>query len=248
MATNYLLPITQPISNDTQMIIYAIDSRSDEIKKFNNSQNIIKRIIIAALPVIGLAAALVSIGSIPVAVILFTATMMPLAIAGINLGIALTCLTLSIVLNPTSPGETIIRKQWKDLFSALRKGDGELIIETCQELAKQKDGRKDSFKRCLGTLPADETTPFFHKICFVGYLLIAMQSQLKGDSEQSSFMVQKALPHFDGSGFSAEVMTFAKLMMDNPQDVQSLIELHSHSESRLHALDHMLVKHLKKKG
>lgn len=239
---NTYFPITTALNRDSEVIINALTNRSAEIKA--SSQNLTRRVSVLALQMIGLAAAIVTVACLPTAAILFTVTVLPLKIAAISFVLAITGLGLSILFSPSSPGETIIKNQWKALFAALRQGDGQLILHTCRELAAQKQKRRDSFNSCLGPLPPDETTPFFHKTCLVGYLLIAMQHLRKGDREQSNTSAHSALSHFQQSGFPEEVRRFIKSYMDAPQTMQQHLKLHQHSQYPLHALDRILVNKL----
>lgn len=233
-------PITHAISRDAEIITHALDKRAEEIKNIN-SQSLCRRLTILALQVIGLAAGLLTLACLPLAAIMFTITAFPLKVAGISLILALTCLGLGILLSPTTPGEIIIKNKWRGLFSSLRQGDGALIIQSCQELAIQKEQRRDSFNRCLGPLSPDETSPFFHKACLVGYLLLAIQHLRRGEKEQANSKAQSALSHFPGSEFPDEVRHFVKRFGEAPQSMmQDLTTFHS-SQYPLHSLDQILV-------
>lgn len=241
MNANYF-PITSALSRDSELIIDALNTRSQEIK--TASQNQLRRISILALQLIGMAAAVLTLASLPVAVIMFTATIFPVKVAAISFSLSLIALGLSVLLSPTGPGETIIKNLWKSLFFALRQGDGALILRISQELEVQKQHRRDSFKSCLGPLPPETAIPFFNKSRLVGYLLIALQHQRKGDRDQAITNAQNALSYFDQSGFPEDVKRFIKICLDNPHSMQQLLKLHHHSQYPIHALDTILVTRL----
>lgn len=237
---NTYFPITTALSHDAEIIIHSLNKRSEEIKTIA-SQSLFRRLTIIAMQTLGLAAGLVTIACLPVAAIMFTATIFPLKIAAISSFLAITGLALSILFNPTSPGESIIKNQWKALFAALRLGDGALIVQTCQQLATQKEQRRESFNHCLGPLSPDETTPFLHKACLVGYLLLALQHLDAGEREQANAKAALALSHFQGSALPEEVQNFIKRFIDAPQGMQPHLKMHQHSQYPIHALDHILV-------
>lgn len=227
-------PITSPLNKDAEIIIDALTIRSEQVKANANSQNIIKKIFMVAIKVLGMAAGIVTVACIPVAAILFTAA--PLKLGFANLSLAISCLALSLLLDPRSAGEGIIKDYWKSLCEALRNGNGKKIIETCQELAKQQESRADSFKNALGSLSITEINPFFHKTCLVGYLQIAMEHLKHGEEEQAKSNAHLALSHFDASGFSPEIEKFVRSITESPGKMRQFIQAHDAGNS-LHALD-----------
>jgi hypothetical protein len=235
---NAHFPITEPINRDAEIITDALSARSQEIKKNIDSQTFLRKISLVALKIIGLASTIVTAASIPVAALTFTTT--PLTIAAVAVSLAIACLALCILLDAKSPGESIVREHWKELFEALRKGDGTEIIQTCKELAKQKESRATAFAECLGKLSATEITPFFHKTCMVGHLLIAMTHLRNDEEEQVRSHTYIALSHYDSSGFSPEIERFAKSLVDSPKEIRRLIDTYCVGND-LHAMDYLLV-------
>lgn len=230
-------PITAPIGNDADIIMFALNSRSEQIKSKIDSQGLFKKITFVALKAIGLSSGVLAAASIPVTIILFTTT--PLTIGAIALCASITCLALYMILDVRSPGELIIRDQWKSVFEALRKGNGKQILDTCQELAKQKEKRASSFNQCLGSLSPNETTSFFHKTCLVGYLQIAMEHLRHGEDDKAKSNAHMALSHFGASGFSKEIENFVHGITDSPKTIYNLMESCQAGED-LHALDYLI--------
>lgn len=235
MTTHF--PITSAIGQDADTIMIALNSRSAQIKSNIDSQGIFKKITIMALKILGLISGITTASSIPVTVIVFTVT--PLTIGAAALVTTITCLTIYMWLDPRSPGELIVKDQWKSLFEALRKGNGKQILDTCQELAKQKEKRASSFNQCLGAMPASETTSFFHKTCLVGYLQIAMEYLRNGDEEQAKSNAHMALSHFGASGFSQEIENFVSIITLSPRTIRELMEK-CQAGKDLHALDYLV--------
>ena len=230
-------PITRPLNQDADIIINALNIRSEQVKTNVDSQNIIKKIFMVAIKVLGLAAGIVTLACIPVAAILFTAAPLKLGIASLSL--AISCLALTLLLDPRSAGEGIIKDYWKSLCEALRTGNGHKIIETCQELAKQRETRADSFKNSLGSLSITEIDPFFHKTCLVGYLQIAIEHLKRGEEEQAKSNAHLALSHFDASGFATEIEKFVKSITESPGKMRQLMQAHP-AGNDLHALDYYI--------
>lgn len=230
-------PITDPISNDAHAIMHALNSRSEQLKSMIESQSLWKKISLEALKALGLASGIVTIASIPVSGLMFAAT--PITIGVVALCMTISCLALYMLVNPKSPGELIIKDQWKSVFNALRKGNGKEILETCQELARQKEKRLSSFNQCLGYVLPNEITPFFHKSCLVGHLQIAMDHLRKGEEEEAKSNAHMALSHFGGSGFSKEIKYFIDEIAESPKKMKKLIEKHQAGKD-LHALDYLV--------
>lgn len=237
--TTQHFPITGPLGNDADIIINALNSRSEQIKSNADSQGLIKKITIIAIQTIGLAAGIVAVASVPAAAFLLSVT--PLTIGAAGLVATITALALHILLDPRSAGELIVKDYWKDLFEALKGGGGKEIIEACQELFKQKDMRKSSFKQCLGTLPPEDVDPFFHKSSLVGYLQIALKHLRNQEDDLARSKAHLALSHFDASGFPATVKNFAAAITENPKRVRLFIE-NNDAGHDLHALDYFLAR------
>lgn len=236
-----IYPVTVPLSKESDAIIASLKTRSEQIKLHIDSQSLQKRICLTAMRIFGLASAITAAASIPVAV-LVTITA-PVIIGATTLISAIACLALSIYLDPRSPAELIVRDLWKSVFEALRNGDGKIIIETVQELAKQKDKRTDAFNQCLGRMDASDTTPFFHKTCFVGYIQMALENLRNNDDDLAKSNAHLALSHFDGSAFPHEIERFAKTVFDSPQKIRSLV-IECSEGTDLHALDYIVSTYL----
>lgn len=234
-------PVTEPIGQDANIIMIALNSRSEQLKIDIDSQSLIKKITMTGLKILGLAAGIVTAASIPVATLMFAAT--PLTIGATALAVAISCLAICMLLDLRSAGELIIKDQWKALFESLRKGNGREILETCQELAKQKEKRQSAFNQCLGTLPPEETTPFFHKVCLIAYLQIALESLRQDNKEAAKSNAHLALSHFGSSGFKDEIQDFVQKILDSPKSMCRLMEDCQAGED-LHALDHLLAQHI----
>jgi len=230
-------PVTEAIGKDADIIMNALNSRSEQMKSKIDSQSLFKKITIVALKALGLASGILAIASIPVTALMLATT--PLTIGAIALCTAISCLALYVLLDPRSPGELIIKDQWKSVFEALRKGDGKQILETCQELAKQKEKRLASFSQCLGSLPPSETTPFFHKTCLIAYLQIAMEHLRNNEEEKAKSNAHMALSHFGASGFSNEIEKFVYIITESPKNMRALMDTHQAGED-LHALDYLI--------
>lgn len=216
-------PLTYQIRAEAGRLISALDSRSRELKHTIETQPLAKQISIVVLKTLGLEGAMVTAAALPVAVITFTAA--PLIVAAISLATAITCLAISIFLDPRSHGESNVKDQWKALFKALQSGDGKTIIQICQQLARQSEQQhSSSFVHCLGGMQAVEVAPFFHKICMAGYLLIAFEELKKGQDEEAKSYANRALSHFDQSHLPKEIETCAKEIADNPQEIRRLMD------------------------
>lgn len=233
--TNF--PVTGAIGNDADIIINALNSRAEQIKSNTESQSILKKITIVASQIIGLAAGIVTVACLPASLFLFSVT--PLTIAAISLVSCISFLALHILLDPRSPGELIVKDHWKHVFEALKEGDGKKIIQTCQDLFKQKDQRITSFKLCLGTLPPDDVDPFFHKTSLVGYLQLALEHLRNNEDDMAKSKAHLALSHFESSGFAPKVKLFATAITENPQEMKHYIESKEVGYD-LHALDYLL--------
>lgn len=233
-------PVTEPISKDADIIMQALNARSEEIKSSIDHQSLFKKTTLIALKALGLTSGVVAVASIPVTAIVFAIT--PLTIGTIALCTAISCLALYMFLDPRSPGELIIKDQWRSVFEALRNGNGKQILETCQELAKQKEKRLASFNQCLGSLDSNETIPFFHKTCLVGYLQIALDHLKNNAEKEAKSNAHLALSHFGASGFSSEIEDFIKIITHSPKEMNLLIETHQAGED-LHALDYLIATH-----
>lgn len=234
---NVYFPITQALGNHADIIMKALNSRSEQMKLHLDAQSLFKKIAIIALKALGLASGVIAIASIPVTALMFTLT--PLTIGGIALCNAVSCLAIHMLLDARSPGEQIIRDQWKAVFNALKKGKGKEIIETCQELAKQKEKRGSLFDQCLNSLPVSEVTPFFHKTCLIGYLQIALEHVRNGKETEAKSNAHMALSHFDASGFSGEIENFVRAITESPKQMHNLLHTHKVGED-LHALDYLI--------
>lgn len=234
---NTYFPITEPIGKDANVIINALNSRSTQLKSTIDSQSLSKRITMTALKAIGLASTVTAIASIPVTALLFSTV--PLTIGAIALCLSISCFALYMLFEPKSPRELIIRDQWKSVFQSLRNGNGKEILNTCQELAKQKEKRLSSFSQCLGSLNPSETLPFFHKTCLVGYLQMAMEHLRNHEDEKALSNAHMALSHFGASGFSNEIKKFLEIIVDSPNHMRHLIDIHQ-AGNDLHALDYLV--------
>jgi hypothetical protein len=232
-------PVTHPIRCEADAINTALDLRTEEIKNRIRSQSLIGRVSIIALKIIGLAASLVTIASVPLAAFLFVAK--PLVIAAAAFALAITCLGLGMLLDPRSTAESIVKDHWKTLFEALCKGNGPEIIDKCTQLAQKKELRPGPYEKCLGGLNPAEVDPFFHKTCMVGNLLIAMELLEKNDHEGAKSHANMALSHYETSNFSLELERFGKAIIDNPEDILRLMKKHQIS-CNTHSLDVLIVK------
>jgi len=233
---NTHFPITQAINADASFIIDSLNTRSQELRKTVASQSLFKRISLIAFKILGLAAGIVVLASLPVTAMTFAAR--PLTIGMISLGLAATCLALCMLLDIRSPGETIVKDHWKELFDALHKGQGAEIINTCKKLAKQKEHRQNSFIRCLGPLSTTEIMPFFHKTCFVGHLLVSLDFLRQNNDAKANENAYLALSHFESSNLSEEARRFAKEVINSPREIRHLLETHC-PKLDLHSLDYL---------
>lgn len=229
-------PLTYQIRQEADTMISALNARSLGLRHTIDSQSLVKQVSVIMLKTLGLEGAVVTAACIPVALLTFTAT--PLIIAAMSLTTAITCLALSIFFDPRGPGESIVKDQWKALFEALQKGNGEQIIQICKELANEQ--RSASFVRCLGGLQPVEVAPFFHKICMAGYLLRAFEELKKDVEDQAKSYANLALSHYDQSGLPKEIETCAKEIADNPKEIRRLLQLQE-VEPTLKNLDYLLV-------
>lgn len=236
MTTDYF-PITSAIGKDANTIISALSTRSEQIKCKADSYGIVTRVTIVALQTLGLAAGIVTAASFPAAAVLLTAA--PLTIGAVGLVVSISALALHVLLYPRSPGELIVKDHWKRLFEALREGDGEKIIKACQVLFKQKDQRNGPFVQCLGTLPSEETNPFFHKACLVGYIQIALEHLRKNEDDLAKSKAHLALSHFDASGLPDKIKQFITSITENPKRMRYFIDGHNLGHD-LHALDYLI--------
>lgn len=227
-------PVTGAIRRDADIILTALNNRAEVIKIHVQNQGIFKKATIAAIKILGIAAAILTIATIPAAAILLNAT--PLTIGAVSLTIAISSLALYILTEPRSPGELIVKEHWKHLFEALRLGEGHNIIKNCQELFKQKDQRKSHFIRCLGTLPPEDVDAFFHKASLIGHLQISLNHLRCGEIEQAKSRAHLALSHFEMSHFPVIIRQFALMITDNPHEMQQFIQK-NHASQHLHSLD-----------
>lgn len=235
--TDYF-PVTKPISNAAETIIVAMNSRSYQLKSSIDSQGLFKKITMMALKALGLAGGVIAVASPAVAALMFAVT--PLIIGGITLVIAISCLALSVLMDPRSPAELRVKDLWSSLFEALRKGNGKKILEACKELSAQKEMRPLGFTQCLGTLSLEETAPFFHKTWLLGHLQVALEHLRNNDPIETRSSAHMALSHFDASGFSQEIKDFVQCIADSPVDMQEFMATHP-VRSDLHGLDYLVV-------
>lgn len=222
-------PVTGPIGNDANIVIQALNARSAQLKSLN--ENIFRKITMTALKAIGLTAIITALASIPIS----------LSISALATGLSISCLVLYLLLDPKSTRELIIREQWKSLFQSLRKGNGKEILETYQELAKQKEKRLPIFTQTLGSLNSNDTLPFFHKTCLVGYLQIALEKLKNYEDQQALSHAHMALSHFGESGFPFEIKKFLEEITESPADIRQFIKAQQ-SGNDLHALDDLIAK------
>lgn len=234
--TSYF-PITEPIGNDASIIINALNTRSKQLKSEIDSQSLLRKTSMVALKIIGLAATAAALACVPVTFFLFSTT--SLTIGSLALSLSISCLALYMLFDLKSPRELIIRDQWKAVFESLRKGNGREILATCQELATQKEQRLSYFSQCLGFLNPNDTLPFFHKTCLVGYLQIALEHLKDREDEKALSNAHMALSHFGASGFPNQIKKFLDKIVDSPEQIRQLIDTHQ-TGNDLHALDHLL--------
>ena len=230
-------PVTEAIGRDANFIMLALNIRSEQLKFDIDSQGLLKKITMTGLKVLGLTSSVVAVASIPVTALMFAAT--PLTIGAAALCMAISCLAIFMLLDARSPGELIIKDQWKAVFNSLRKGNGKEILETCQELARQKEKRQKLFSQCLGSLPPDETTPFFHKVCLIAYLQIALEALRTDNEETAKSNAHLALSHFGSSGFQDEIQKFVQEIIDTPKNMRQLMDT-CQAGKDLHALDYLM--------
>ena len=160
-------------------------------------------------------------------------------ISGAAAAIAITCLGLGIFFDPRSPGESIVKDRWKDLFEALGKGTGQEIIEKCTLLTQQKEQRQGHYEKCLGELKPEDIAPFFHKTFMVAHLLVAMESLEKGDAEKVKSHAYTALSHYEMSNFAPELERFAKAIIDSPAEIRRMMDKYQ-IVSNIHSLDFLV--------
>lgn len=230
-------PLTEAIGRDANLIMVALNSRSEQLKIDIDSQSLLKKITMAGLKALGLASSITAIASIPIAPLMFAA--IPITIGASALCLAISCLVIVMLFDLRSPGELIIKDQWKSLFESLRKGNGNEILKTCQELAKQKEKRPSLFNQCLGLLSPHETTPFFHKVCLVAYVQIALDALRADDEETAKSNAHLALSHSGSSGFQDEIQKFVQEIIDSPKNMRQLMDTCQAGED-LHALDSLI--------
>lgn len=234
-------PLTEALNRDASQILTAIHQRAFEVKQAVDSQSITKRVALVALDLIGLAAAFVTVASLPVAALLMTLS--PLSVAATSLTLSISCLSLSIFLHPRSRGEMIVKDHWKQLFQAIRLGNGSEIIRTCQELAKQEKQRSYHFYHCLGISSPENVDPFWkpflHKTSLVGYVLMAIEDFRSGDENLGNKHIDQALSYYEHSNFPESVHEYLKELKNKQSNQRQLILTHSTAKG-LHTLDYFL--------
>ncbi len=231
---NIEFPISHGISQDAASILEAIDRRSREIKKISDSLGIIYQIGVMILNKVAVVLGLVAVAGCAVSIAMIN--LIPLKIAALSAVLAISCAALGALIHPHSSGESFIRNNWQLLCRALRDGDGEGIIKSCQELAEQKNVRKNNFNDCLGNYDSQKVTVFFYKAMLIGYFLLAVQAINDQRDEDSSANAKQALHFFDSSGFPEEVKKCLKNLETAPEDIRNLLKL-SNTKNRLYALD-----------
>lgn len=239
---NTHFPLATATAREAEKIIHAMDARQEELKESIASQNLLKTITVVALKNLGLAAGILAIACLPVSILAFTIT--PLTIAAGSLAVAIACLALGMLLDPHSPGESIVKDHWNALFAALRKGNGLRIVEASHDLAKQEKKRASAYKSCIGTLTRDEITPFLHKTCVIGYLLIAIEHLSKSEIDKAQANAKVAMSYVERSNFPEEVSQFAQAVCNYPVEMQQLLEIQSVGIG-VHAIDCLI--HFKRK-
>lgn len=237
IAMNTYFPITSALNQEATSIHTALDKRALALKNKVDGQNVIKRICLAAFKMLSLATCLIAIASIPVAVVTLTAA--PLTIAAAGFAISISLLALSIILDPRSAGETIIKDQWKALFSALRQGSGTEIVNTSQALAKQKRHRAAAYQKCVGELPMESLTSFFHKTRLIGHLLSSIEHLAQSNIPLTRQSAQSALTDFEQSGFSHPVKLFIQTLIERPIEIYDL-NASLTATPGIHKLDYMI--------
>lgn len=242
---NVHFPTAIAITKDADIIIASLNERTKEIKKNVDSQGITKKIVLEASKIFGLAAGVVSVAAVAASLITFTIT--PLLIAMAATAVAITCFTISILQDPRNASESLIKDQWKALLESLRQSCGEDILKRGQDLLKQKEQHTAAYDQCIGKLDSEALTPFFHKTCLIGYLLIALDSLHRNEEEKAKSNAHLALSHFDSSGFPPEIEQIALCMTNNPKELAQLIDKH-HVGRGVPALDHLIFLKAKKQG
>ena len=219
---NLHFPVSDVVKQDTSLIMQAISKRSREINETIASLHIVQRVSLVALSQLALMFGLISIaGSLAAAVAVTTTTISIIAVSTV---LAITCAALSILVNPYTSGESMIKNQWKLLFKALKKSNGKEIIYHCQELAKQQISRKSSFNECLGSIETLDVTLFFHKILLVGYAMLAIECLRNNQERKAMENAKMAYSYHEPSGFHENVACLLKAIKDTPLTVKPLID------------------------
>lgn len=234
---NVYFPTAFAITLDADEIIEAINGRTQEIKANIDSQGVLKKIVLEAAKVLGLASGVFAVAALATSLVTFTIT--PLTFAFAATAAAVTWFTVSILLDPRNAGEAIVKDQWQALFQSLREDSGEDIIKRGQDLLKQKEQRPASFDQCVGKLDPETLNPFFHKTCMVGYLLIALKHLHQKEEELAKSNAHLAMSHFGSSGFPKEIEQLAQAIIANPAELVQLIENHQVGNG-IHALDYLI--------
>jgi hypothetical protein len=234
---NVHFPTARAIRQDADIIIASLNERTKEIKKNVDSQGVIKKIVLRASKILGLASGVMAVAAVTASLLTFSVT--PLMIAMAATALAITCFGISILQDPRNASESLIKDQWKALLESLRQDLGEDIIKRGHDLLKQKEQHAAAYAQCIGKLDPEALTPFFHKTCVVGYLLIALESLHQKEEEKAKSNAHLALSHFDSSSFPPEIEQLALWMTNNPKELISLIEKH-HVGHGVPALDYLI--------
>lgn len=235
--TAYFFPLRAALTQDAGTVMRALDGRSAQIKSNIDSQSLFRKGTVLAVKSLGITSGVGAIASVPTAISLLSIA--PLTIGAASLCTAMTCLAVHIFLSPRSDAEQIVKNKWKAVFEALRKGDGQQILDSGTDLAKQEKERPSAFKQCIGSLSPQEITPFLHKVRVIGFLQIAMGHLRQGEERLAKENAYYALANFDDSGFPKEIESFIRWMIDTPKGIRQLMGAHQ-AGNDLHALDYLM--------
>lgn len=235
--TAEFFPFRTAITQDVNVVMNALDQRTAQINLDIDSQGFFRKFTMLAAKSLGLASGIVSFASVPTAISMLS--LAPLTFGAASLCTAMTCLAAHILLSPRSDAEQIVKNKWKAVFEALRKGDGQQILNSGTELAKQEKERPSGFYQCIGSLSPQQITPFLHKIRVIGFLQIAIGYLRNGEDKLAKENAYYALANFDDSGFPKEIESFIRGMIDTPKSMRQFMESHQ-AGNDLHALNYLI--------
>ena len=231
-------PILDSVRHDSDLIINALNKRTEEVRSEFKNQGFLRKITNTALRLFGLISIFASFAALPAAAITFSVSYLIQAAIGFCVGV--TSLAIYVLMNSRSPDEAIIKDCWKGLFDALRNGNGDEILDAAQALFNQKKRLPQVFDKCMYDLKADDLTPFFHKMCAIAFMLKAIGNVRAENETALQTNAHKAFIHFEPSGLPKRFGDIVQLLMQNHENIRQLILQKQIGDRDIRSIDYLI--------